>query len=316
MAPQFQNQCNRYVDMWAMPGLHPMNIEILQKLKTADSNHFTKEMNAVGTVSELDSDDVWQQTHLIGVRTDVWAPDQSELNSALKRIKKRRLVELRKKIKRTGRLNEKQNEVLQEQTATDDVLNMEVGDIEKRRLVLKLFKNSTQRMRWCGTIEEVTTSEIHNSIGSKRNLITLMVNLPDVQFVTTIQENHRTLRYPATFSFCFHDQGQMWHINLKQRWVSLGPDFDLLINGQNVGLVDGKLMCFGSDSYIDMENHPLLSDTNFLNLITLFTASIGYHKAMRKSIGRRVKATLAGQSYRHLIEDEELRLRHNGRAAA
>jgi hypothetical protein len=37
---------------------------------------------------------------------------------------------------------------------------------------------------------------------------------------------------------------------------------------------------------------------------------------MRRSIKRRVKAAAAGESYRHIIEDEELRLRHNGRSAA
>ena len=46
----------RYVDMWAVPGMHPSNVEFLQKLKTADTNHFTTHMDAVGTVSELNNE--------------------------------------------------------------------------------------------------------------------------------------------------------------------------------------------------------------------------------------------------------------------
>jgi hypothetical protein len=51
-------------------------------------------------------------------------------------------------------------------------------------------------------------------------------------------------------------------------------------------------------------------------MMTLFAASVGYHKAMRRSVRRRVKAALSGNSHHHVIEDEELRLRHNGRSAA
>ena len=68
---------HRYLDMWSLPGVHPTNVEILQQLKTADSNHFTKEMDVVGTISECHSDSgKWQKTHLVGVRTDIWRPEE------------------------------------------------------------------------------------------------------------------------------------------------------------------------------------------------------------------------------------------------
>ncbi len=65
-----------------------------------------------------------------------------------------------------------------------------------------------------------------------------------------------------------------------------------------------------------LDEHPLAGNTHFVDLLTLFTSSVGYHRAMRRSVKRRVKAALAGQSHRNIIEDEELRLRHNGRSAA
>ncbi len=85
----------RYVDMWALPGIHPSNVEFLQKLKTADTNHFTTNMDVVGT-----------------------------------------------------RLNGKQSKVLEGLLSDDDVMKMQSGDIQKRRLVLKLFKTTGTRVRW------------------------------------------------------------------------------------------------------------------------------------------------------------------------
>ena len=213
--------------MWALPGAHPTNLELLQQLKTADTQHFTKNMDVVGTVSEQDRQTgKWQKTHMIGVRTDVWLPDKEELARSLEAIRKKRAEELRQEIKRNGRLSESQSRRLDNSLAGDEVMRMHTGEIEKRRLVLKLFKNTAKRIRWCGTIEQVTATEVHNSIGSKRRLLTMVVMLPNRNFVTYIQQNHRTFRVPPIFTFCFYDDGRMWHVTIKQRWFSVGADFD------------------------------------------------------------------------------------------
>ncbi len=316
MARRSPRKCSRYVDMWAMPGIHPSNVEFLQQLKTADTQHFTKNMNTVGTVSEKDEDSgKWQKTHLIGVRTDVWKPDKEEMEHTLEVLRENRKEELRRSIKKTGRLNAKQSKVLSKQLEDDMVMNMQSDDIENRRLVLKLFKNTGKRVRWCGTIEEVTTTEVHNSIGCKKSLITMAVMLPNTDFVTTIQQNHQTWRVPAVFSFCFFDDGQVYHLLLKRKWLAVGADFEIISEGKSLGLVDGRLFGFGSDSYVNVSEHELTKKSQFLDLLTLFAASVGYHKAMRRSVKVRVQANRAGESHRHIIEDEELRLRHNGRKA-
>jgi len=311
-----ENDCRRYVDMWALPGIHPANIRLLQLLKSADSQHFTKGMEVIGTISELAADSGWVQSHLIGLRADVWKPGPQEVAKTLRAVKQQRRLWHRQHLRANGRLTAQQTAKLEESLAADHAWNLEPGELEARRLILKLFKNTGQTTRWCGTIEEVTSAEIHNSIGSRRNLVTLLVILPQTQHVTTIQENHRTFRFPAMFSFSYYDGQRMWYIRLQQRWVSLGPDFDVYADGTHIGLLDGKLMCFGSDSYIDLENHPLVNDTRFIDLLTLFTASIGYHRAIRSSIRRRVTDTLRGLSHRHPLDPDEIRLRHNGRAAA
>jgi len=309
--------CHRYIDMWAIPSIHPSNVELLQKLKTADSGHFNTHMDVVGTLSEMDEDtNKWEKTHIIGLRSDIWNTSKSEMRERLEILKKKRRTKLKKSIKSSGRLSVKQTERLESQLEDDKIMTTDPGDIENRRVVLKLFKTTGTRVRWCGTIEEVTATEVTNSMGSKRSLVTLVVMLPRMEFVTYIQQNHRTFRIPSVFTFGFFDNDQMWNLTLKRKWFSFGADYDIAVNGKPIGEIDGKLIGFGSNSYLDIENHPLAKSTQFVDLMTLFTASIGYHKKMRRSIKRRVAASNRGDSHCHLICSDELRLRHNGRAAA
>lgn len=316
MSGNIENECHRYVDMWAMPGIHPTNIELLQRLKSADSRHFTKGMNVIGTISERIPAEGWHQTHVVGLRSDLWRPAKGEIAKTLAALKRQRKQWHKDQLRLSGRLSTDQADRLNAQLETDHVWQLEESDIESRRLVLKLFKNTGQTTRWCGTLEEMTTSEVHNSLGSRRNLITLLAILPGSQHVVTIQENHRTFRFPALFTFSFYDGQKMWYVRLQQRWVSLGPDFDVYIDGTWIGILDSQLFCFGSDGYLDLSDHELLNDTEFVDLLTLFMSSVGYHRSIRRTIRRRVAETLKGRSHVHLIDHEELRLRHNGRSAA
>lgn len=317
MARRKPKECRRYVDMWALPGIHPSNVEFLQQLKTADTQHFTKNMDAVGTVKEQDLETrKWATSYLLGVRTDIWKPDEQELERSLEVLQEKRKEELRREVKRSGRLTAKQSEMLAGRLAEDNVMQLQSDDIEKRRLVLKLFKTSGKRTNWCGTIEEVTTTEIHNSLGCKKSLLTFAVMLQSTEFVTTIQENHRLGRVPSIFSFCYFYKDQIYHIVLRRRWFAIGADFDVICEGNSIGLIDGRLFGFGSDSYVNLSEHPLSASTQFIDLLTLFASSVGYHGAMRRSVKQRVKDNLAGKSHLHLVEDEEIRLRHNGRKAA
>ena len=309
--------CRRYVDMWAMPGMHPSNIEFLQKLKTADTNHFTTHMDCVGTVSEMDQETGdWERTHLVGIRTDIWKPDDEELDCALGAMQDRRRDEIKKSIKKSGRLTKKQTERLDRELAEDDIMNLKCDEIETRRLVLKLFKTTGTRTRWVGSIEEITAAEIANSMGSKRTLLSFAVNMPRTNFVTNIQQNHRTFRIPAVYTFGYYDEEQLWTGMIKRQWFSIGADFDVEVNGETIGEIDGRLFSFGYDSYIEIDPHPLAEDTKFVDLMTLFATSVGYHRAMRRSVKKRTEATCCGESHKCVLHDEELRLRHNGRAAA
>jgi hypothetical protein len=93
-------------------------------------------------------------------------------------------------------------------------------------------------------------------------------------------------------------------------------DFDVQCDGQSIVEIDGRSFSFCADRYLDVDAGELSQCSGFVDLMTLFMASVGYCRALRKSVDRHVKSMLSGQGHRQVVCDEELRLRHNGRAAA
>jgi len=256
---------SRYVDMWAFVGMHPTNLDLLQRLKSGDSQQFGANMDVCGSISQQDSKTSgWDKNHIVGIRTDVWE------------------------------------------------------SAEHRRLVMKMFKSTGKRIRWAGTIEEITTREVHNSIGSRRPVLTLAVVLPGHEYIVYVQQNHRTFRIPSIFTFWFHDeaQDQIWYINLRRKWFSFGADFVIESGGRKIGEIDGKLIGFGYNAYVRVDEPALAKNRRFLDLLTLFATSVGYHRAMRKNIKRRVRAITSDKALEHVVEDEELWLQRNPRRRA
>lgn len=309
----------RFVDMWLLPSMHPTNIDLLQKLKSADDRQFGSNMDVVGTVSSEDSPSGdWTKSHLVGIRSDLWSPDDKELEKSLRSLHKDRHEQLRKQVKRSGRLNPKQQAELQLKIVDDALMQLGTDELETRRLVLKLFKTSSKRMRWEGTIEELTTSEVHNTMGSRRPLLSFAVILQGQEYLNSVQQNHRTFRVPSLFTFCYYDhrKDRLWHIAIKRKWISIGADFTIEAGGRRIGEIDGHLIGFGYNAYVTLRDHPLAENSDFMDLLTLFTTSVGYHRAMRRSIRSRVKAVKSDLTARHIVEDEEMWLRKNPRRRA
>lgn len=257
---------NRYVDMWAFLGMHPTNVDLLQRLKSADDRQFGTNMDVCGSVSRQDSGaDDWDKTHIFGIRSDAWE-----------------------------------------------------SDAEHRRLVIKLFKSTGERIHWAGTIEEVTTREVHNSMGSRRAVLSMAVVLPGYEYVVMVQQNHRTFRVPSIFTFGFFNEREdrMRYVSIKRKWFSLGADFVVESEGRQIGEIDGKLIGFGHNAHLCVHEPSLTRSRHFLDLLTLFAATVGYHRAMRGSVKRRVRAARSDGAFEHVVEDEEFWLLKNPRQRA
>lgn len=312
-----QNGAHRYVDMWAFPGVHPTNIEFLQRLKMADDRQFTANMEVCGTVMELDTQTGhWLPTHLVGLRADAWKPQIATQKKKLELLQQERMEVLRRKIKQSGSLSAAQTERLHKQMLTDPVMKLQPDQLEGRRLVMKLFR-SNERVRWVGSLEEMTTSEVHNSLASHRALLSLTASLEGHKYLTDLQENYRTFRIPSIFSFCyFHmKQERMWYVNIKRKWISVGADFVIEAEGRKIGDIDGALFGLGYNAHIYVYEPELAKETQFLDLLTMFTTSVSYHTAMRRAVKRRLKASRQGLTGGQIVEPEEFTLLKNPRAA-
>ncbi|MFO7907821.1 MAG: hypothetical protein R6U98_34565, partial [Pirellulaceae bacterium] len=289
----------RYVDMWVLLGMHPTNLEILQQLKSADDRQFGANMDVCGTISERDpKTDCWEEVCMAGLRSDIWNPDEAELKKTVKALRaQRRKHSPRKANKSAGSSNGKDSRAVDKLEAAEST-KLSSGDIEKRRLVTKLFRTTGENIRWTGTIEELTTREVHNSIGSKHPLLSMVAILPGYEYLTLVQQNHRTFRFPSLYTLCFHDEAneRTWYVNIKRKWFSLGADYVVESEGRQIGEIDGKLIGFGYNAYVTVTEPTLAANGHFMDLLTLFATSVGYHRAMRRSIRRRVAATRSGQT--------------------
>jgi hypothetical protein len=276
-------------------------------------------MDVCGDISQQDPETgKWDENHIVGIRSDIWDPDDEKLQKALNSLKQERREQLRREIKRSGRLDKSQSYKLGRQLNRDPLMRLKPSDLAHRRLVMKMFRSTGERIRWAGTIEEITTHEVHNSIGCGRAALSLAVLLPGYDYVVTIQQNHRSLRVPSTFTFSFFDENdnRVRYVVIKRKWISLGADFDIESGGRKIGLIDGRLLGFGYNAQIRIDD-PLLADNRrFLDCVTLFTATVGYHRQMRRSVKQRVRAALAGASFQHVVEDEEFWLLKNPRRRA
>ena len=244
---------SRYVDMWAFLSMHPTNVDLLGRLKSADDRQFGTNMDVCGSVSQHSKTSGWDKTHIVGIRSDIWNPGEN------KRQKTR-------------------------------------SSLPESRLVMKMFKSTGERIRWAGTIEEITTREVHNSIGSRRAVLSLAVLLPGYEYLVMVQQNHRTFRIPSIFTFGFYDEDQdrMRYVGIKRKWFSFGADFVIESGGRKIGEIDGRLIGLGYNAYVRVHEPSLAKNQRFLDLLTLFAATVGHHRAMRRSVRRRVRAARSG----------------------
>lgn len=198
-----QKRYSRLVDMWAAPNLNPTNLDVLTKLKSAEDRQFGKNMEVTGKILDKDKEKKTnEETHIIGIRTDVWKPSKEERERSLNAIKKKRRAELRGEVKSKGRLNKSEQTQLDVKIESDETMAMTAKNVDKSRLVLKLFRSTGKNINWKGSLEEMTVREIHQSFGSKKPLITFGINLPGYDYLVCVQQCRRFFR-PAVFSFAY-----------------------------------------------------------------------------------------------------------------
>ncbi len=312
---------NIFVDMWAFLGMHATNINIVQKLKTAEDRQFTFGMDVNGKISEDPAEDEIgkkerEDIALMAIRSNLWEPPKEDKEKALGSYKKKVTEKLRKKVKRTGgRLNKEQKEKLEEKKDEADLDKFKPNDIDKKRLVIKMFSTTGKKIHWKGTVEELSSREIHNSMGSNHPLVTLNVILPGYDYLITIQQNLKYFALAPIYSFFYWDEKmeKMWYVVIKQRFISIGIDFDVYAEDRKIAFIDGKLIGLGGNSSVKIYDEYLAKDKKFGDILVLFTSTVGYLPHMRRAIKKRIKSLERDGNNIHIVEDEEFWMLKNPR---
>ncbi len=318
---------NIFVDMWAFLGMHATNIDIMKTIRRADDRQFTPGMDVNGMVSEDPAEGELgmkerTQLALMTIRTNLWQPPKEELEKTLEKVKKEEIDLLKKGIKRRGgRLNKEQKEQLDEEVQNTGLEELKTSDIDKQRLVMKMFTHkkkkdgSKTKLRWRGTIEESVTKEMHNSLGSKHPLTFFSIILPGYDYVVNIEQNRRYWALAPIFSFNYWDEKnqKMWYVVIKQRFISIGIDFDVYADGRKIAFLDGKLIGLGGNSNVKIYDETLAKDKKFGDVLILFTSTVGYQRVIRRNLKKRMKSIMNDGNRVIIIEDEEFWMMKNPR---
>lgn len=312
---------NIFIDMWAFLGMHATNINVLQKLKTAEDRQFTPGMDINGKISEIPiGDDIGkkdkEEIAIMAIRSKVWDPPKEDLEKTLERVKKKKKEFIKKGIKkRGGRLNKEQKEELDEKLEEKEINKLTTTSIDKRRLIIKMFSSTGKRIHWKGTIEEITTKELHNSLASNHPLVYFTIVLSGYDYVTVVQQNLRYFALAPVYSFNYWDEklDKMWYFTIFQRFISIGIDFDVYAEGRKIAFLDGKLVGLGGNSNVKIYDEFLAKDKKFADILVLFTSTVGYQRVMRKYIKKRMKSIIKSGKIEHIIEDEEFWMMKNPR---
>jgi hypothetical protein len=141
------------------------------------------------------------------------------------------------------------------------------------------------------------------------------VILPGYDYLVTIEQNLKYFALAPIYSFAYWDEKleKMWYVTIKQRFISIGIDFDVYSEGRKIAFIDGKLIGLGGNSSVKIYDEYLAKNKKFGDILILFTSTVGYLSPIRRAIKKRMKSLLKNGSNIHIVEDEEFWMLKNPR---
>lgn len=311
---------NVLLDLWWVVKHNPVNLDILNKLRTGEDRQFGRDMDIMGKIHELPTDDGRvedkTETGLVGIRNRLWKPPKEDRQDYLDSLQRKRRTELKREVRDGGgRLNAEEKRQYEALAATDPALNAGPDDIDMSRLVIKIFNNTAKNISWRGTVEECTALEVQRSFGRRGARMGFAVILSGFEYMVTLEHHHPCLDILPTYSFCYWDEKAkaLRPITIRQKLVSFGVDFNIFAEGRKIGVIDGKLISMGHNSNIRLFDETLAGDNRFMDILLLFTCTVGFHKAIRKNIRRRIKGLKGKLLNHHVVDRDEMWLMKNPR---
>ncbi|MGQ4832724.1 MAG: hypothetical protein ACP6IS_02350 [Candidatus Asgardarchaeia archaeon] len=184
---------------------------------------------------------------------------------------------------------------------------------KENRLVVRAF---TDRGAWIGSLEELLSKEIRNTVLLNEPTLSYAIIQPDYDYVTVIDRIiKRGLFQREYYVFdIFIEKGTIETYTLESARVSLGSDFSVRRenDGKKVATIDSKVLNIGGAVEIKFHDDKAKENQVLERILIMFAAGLRFADEQKRKIERLVKE-FKEEKKAIKIPKEELALYENPR---
>ncbi len=159
----------------------------------------------------------------------------------------------------------------------------------ERRFVMKMFSKGGY---WRGSIERLQGESFANSHASKEPCPAYVCIFKHTRNLYRIKRLAHFPRFQGeVFGFSFLDENDIFRtFVIDDKRLTFGSDWMIKdIHNKVIAKIDGKFMNLGGRFKIDIFDEILANDKTFFNMMILFSATLRFHKDIKKNIRKALK---------------------------
>ncbi len=158
-----------------------------------------------------------------------------------------------------------------------------------RRFVMKMFSKGGY---WRGSIERLQGESFANSHATKEPCPAYVCIFKHTRNLYRIKRLAHFPRFQGeVFGFSFLDENDIFQtFVIDDKRLTFGSDWMIKdIHNKVIAKIDGKFMNLGGRFKIDIFDEQLALDKTFFNMLILFSATLRFHKDVKKNIKKALK---------------------------
>ncbi len=159
----------------------------------------------------------------------------------------------------------------------------------ERRFVMKMFSPGGY---WRGSIERLQGESFANSHATKEPCPAYVCIFKHTRNLYRIKRLAHFPRFQGeVFGFSFLDENDIFQtFMIDDKRLTFGSDWMIKdIHNKVIAKIDGKFMNLGGRFKIDIFDEKLAIDKTFFNMLILFSATLRFHKDIKKNIKKALK---------------------------
>ncbi len=159
----------------------------------------------------------------------------------------------------------------------------------ERRFVMKMFSKGGY---WRGSIERLQGESFANSHATKEPCPSYVCIFKHTRNLYRIKRLAHFPRFQGeVFGFSYLDENDVFQtFVIDDKRLTFGSDWMIKdIHNKIIAKIDGKFMNLGGRFNIDIFDEVLANDKTFYNIMILFSATLRFHKNIKKNIKKALK---------------------------